>query len=648
MFAPMNSISYSHQLIALAKRLLLLLVFFTLTRLLFFVYNFSAFKGNDFFQILKSFFFGVRFDMSVIYYINLPFILLSLLPFKFTRHNTFQISIKILFVLVNSLLLGLNIIDAGYFAVLKRRSGWDLLLMLFSNPETIGLLVGYILGYWHLVLFWFASILLLIKYYPVMKYYKLLSISNNILRISILSLVSLFILAGGFGVARGLEGKPLRLISANDYVKPKYTPLLINTPFSIVNTMGHQQLKNKEYMPYDEVEKIYSPIKEYKHIEPFKNRNVIIIILESFASEYVFGLKSDTVNFTPFLDSLISSGLICSNSVANSSNSRDAVPAIVAGIPSHKRIDFMGSRYSTNALRSLPIILKENGYQTSFFHGGHNGTMSFDKFSKLAGMDEYFGYDEFIEAQGEEGDDGGWGIYDTDFLNYMALQLDNFKEPFFTTLFTLSSHDPYPIPPKYKNKFPEGPLPILQSVAYTDYALRCFFDSIKHKPWYSNTLFVLVADHTSLSILPEYNTIKNSFSIPILFYAPNDKNLKGEFKGICQQTDIMPTVLDYLNYNKKFVAYGESIFSSDYRMAVNYRSNFNLIDSTYVLVFDEDRTNALYNYRADPLNKSDINHTIEEQAELENHLKAYIQDYEYRMIFNKLADTISISDIMTE
>ena len=80
------------------------------------------------------------------------------------------------------------------------------------------------------------------------------------------------------------------------------------------------------------------------------------------------------------------------------------------------------------------------------------------------------------------------------------------KQPFFSSIFSVSSHHPFALPGKYKNVFPKGDIPILQSMAYTDMALRKFFDNAKTKPWFKNTLFVFTADHATVSNLPQYQT----------------------------------------------------------------------------------------------------------------------------------------------
>ncbi len=114
----MNKIDYIHQVIVLLKRLALIVLVFSLTRLIFFVFNFNEFLPWQGSEVFRSFFAGIRFDLSSIYYFNLVFILLSLLPFAFSRTRQYQQVLKGLFVVVNGLMAGLNLIDVGYFQII--------------------------------------------------------------------------------------------------------------------------------------------------------------------------------------------------------------------------------------------------------------------------------------------------------------------------------------------------------------------------------------------------------------------------------------------------------------------------------------------------------------------------------------------------
>jgi phosphoglycerol transferase MdoB-like AlkP superfamily enzyme len=178
-----------------------------------------------------------------------------------------------------------------------------------------------------------------------------------------------------------------------------------------------------------------------------------------------------------------------------------------------------------NTTNSLSKILRKEGYNTSFFHGAFNGSQNFDQYTRAAEFEKYYGKDEYV---GREAFDGKWGIYDEKFLQFFAKKLSSFKTPFFSTIFTISSHNPYKILDRYKNKFPKGTTIVQESIAYTDYSLKLFFDNAKKQKWYNNTLFVISADHTSADgELDIDKTILGKFHIPILFFDPGNPNLSG-------------------------------------------------------------------------------------------------------------------------
>jgi len=177
--------------------------------------------------------------------------------------------------------------------------------------------------------------------------------------------------------------------------------------------------------------------------------------------------------------------------------------------------------------------------------------MGFDAITHMLSIKRYFGQNEYGR---KEDSDGFWGIPDELFLNYCAKNFGQLKEPFFASVFTLSSHHPYILPEKYENSFQGGPNPLYKCIEYSDFSLREFFREASKQPWYKNTLFVLTADHS----LPsndhrEYITSTGLFSIPVIFHQPNS-NLVGMDSTLVQQIDIFPTVMGYLKYDAPFFA----------------------------------------------------------------------------------------------
>lgn len=212
-----------------------------------------------------------------------------------------------------------------------------------------------------------------------------------------------------------------------------------------------------------------------------------------------------------------------------------------------------------------------------------------------------------------------------------------------STLFTVSSHDPFQIPARYKGKFPKGPLPIYETMGYTDNALRKFFDSVKTKPWFKNTLFVITADHSAtFAHYPQYQTSVGNFSVPILFYAPGDTSMAGtDSTTLVQQIDIMPSVLSYLHYDKPYFGFGKNVFGNPpINFAVNYDGAYQWFNGPYVLQFDGRKTVGLYKYQEDKLLKNNLAGRVPEvQGPMELQVKAFIQQYSNRMLDDRLTVT---------
>jgi phosphoglycerol transferase MdoB-like AlkP superfamily enzyme len=168
--------------------------------------------------------------------------------------------------------------------------------------------------------------------------------------------------------------------------------------------------------------------------------------------------------------------------------------------------------------------------------------------------------------------------------------MDSFREPFVSCILTLSSHSPYDLPKEFNDKFNEQPNAQLRSIAYTDYALEQFFKKVSHNSWYSNTLFVISADHASFSYSPGYYTKTGTFAIPILYFCPNDSLLKRTYESVTQQCDIMPTILDYLHYPLKFESVGSSIFShsKEHFAVMKLQNQYQFFNNEFFINMSED------------------------------------------------------------
>lgn len=627
--------NYSN-LIMLLKRMAALLVIFSFCRILFYAFNHTYFSEVSTGSFLAILWHGIYFDISTVILLNFLYIPLVLLPFPFREKRGYCRFLGGLFMVVNSIAILSNCTDFVYFQFTTKRTTADVFSFFGGGiGNDLGRLLPLFLEeYWYVFLIWIALTWLLVRSYRLagptvsLAWNKKQYIRQS--AVFILGCFAALILYRG-----GFQLRPIGIVNAGEYVDSKNVPLVLNTPFSILKSLEVQGIDPVIYYDNEQtLKKEYDPHHVPRPAGPFKKLNVFVIALESFSKEYVGALNHRGSGYTPFLDSLIGQSLTFVNAFSNGKKSIEGIPSIIASIPTWTDEPYITSRYGSNEVNSLASLLKAKGYNTSFFHGGTDGTMGFDAFAKLVGYDNYYGRREY---NNEKDYDGNWGIWDEEFLQYTANMVNKKQQPFFATLFTLTSHHPYPIPPKYKGKFREGPLEIEKTIGYSDFALRRFFETAEKMPWFSNTLFVLSADHTGISGDPFYTDRVGNYSIPIIYYLPGS-NLKGLDSTVTQQIDIMPSVLDYLNYPDPYFAYGNSVFDTTCaHWALTFNSGrYQLLENYYSLEFTGQKTD-LYYYKTDSLLHHDLSKkepAVKQQ--MENKAKAIIQTYQQSIINNKM------------
>jgi phosphoglycerol transferase MdoB-like AlkP superfamily enzyme len=630
--------------VALAAMLGMLMLLFMTCRIAFYLFNSDFFPGMTIERFGRIAWGGVRFDLTAVLYLNVLFILLMIIPFRFRFRSGYQRTLRVLFLFTNTLGILANVADTVYYRYTLRRTTLSVIRQ-FENEKNIpGLFGQFLLDYWYALVF--AAFLVWIMHRAVSRIRitgpqvtdaRVFYGGGTVLMVLIIGLVVAGI-RGGFGEST----RPITLSNAAQYATvPKDINLVLNTPFALLRTAKTPIVEKAHYFSSDaDAEAIFFPVHYPKDSVPFTPRNVVVIILESFSKEFFGAYNQDAEGgryrgYTPFMDSLIGRSHAFQYSFANGRKSIDAMPSVICSIPAIE-VPFVLSHYSGNRVTSLASLLKEKGYYTAFFHGAPNGSMGFQAFANTCGFDDYFGKDEY----GNDADyDGIWGIWDHKFLEYYADKMGTFKEPFYTNFFSVSSHHPYNLPQEFRDRFTGGELSIYKCIEYTDYALKRFFEKAQTMPWYKNTLFVITADHASAQIrLKEYNTAWGYFSIPVFFFEPGNPPMPME-PQIIQQIDIMPTVLSHLHYDKPYVAFGRDILDRGRRPVA-----FNFLDDTYqsfagsyLLQFDGSKSVGLYDFRNDRLLENNLLLQLPDTVKrMETELKAFVQQYKNRMVDDNL------------
>jgi len=627
----------------LVYRLFLGYLFYFISKVLFTIYNYELLGSVEFLEFFRLYYHSLAFDTSALLYVNLLFILFSILPLYINTSLNFQKFQFYSYFIFNLAAYATNFIDFIYFKYILTRSTINSLESVENEANKLILFTNFLINYWHVFVLFFALATLWIYLYKkvkvvVVKPTKLMPYFGFSL---IAFLVFSTLIVGGI---RGGDFKkstrPINLVDANRHVKSNIqAAIVLNTPFAIIRTVFTNSIKKVNYLPEDVVTDLVKPIKQYSQNEVSKP-NVVLIILESYGKEYVGAFNQNTTiknykSYTPFIDSLAQHSLLFTNAYSNGNKSIHAMSSVLSGIPSFKDA-FTSSPYSNQKIESLVSILEEEGYGTSFFHGAENGSMGFLGYSNILGIDKYFGRDDY---NNDSDFDGFWGIWDEPFLQFTKSKLSEEKQPFMSTIFTVSSHEPYNIPEKYYGTFPEGDIKIHKGIRYTDFALKRFFEESQKEPWFNNTIFVLVADHTNLIHYPEYRKELNLNTIPILFYASNEKYV-GLNNDFAQQIDIFPTILDMIGYQKPFKSWGRSLISENEEpFIIRYSNVYYYFYGSYVVCFDGEKVIGFYEVSDRAMKNNLVNENIEMMHFMERKCKAYIQDYMNSIVDYKLAPT---------
>jgi phosphoglycerol transferase MdoB-like AlkP superfamily enzyme len=632
----------------LIRRFLLLLGAYLLLRVGFYATNRATFQEAEAGAVALAFWHGFRFDVAGLLLLNVPFLLLSLVP---SRARAWQRLVRAVWLLLNGFGVALNLIDTEYFKFIGRRTSNELATIGDDVQRQAGQLV---LNYWYLLIPFGLLLAALWRLYPLPKptaqnpsteprtTKNKPRKTKNALKYAaqVLALAALVVL----GIRGGVQLKPLRTGHAFGQQPAVLGHLALNSTFTFLKSLGAQTTERKQYFqsPVELRQALAARPLPPATSAPIPD-NVVVLLLESFASEYNGVENPGHRGYTPFFDSLAThGGLLFREHYANGRRSIEALPATLAGLPALMDNSFITSSFQTNELHGLGELLGRRGYQTSVFHGAQNGTMGFNTFAGIAGMQQYFGLDEYPGGARSPDFDGHWGIPDVPYLQYFARELGRQPEPFFSTVFTLSAHEPFVVPPPYAGRFPQGTLPIHATVAYSDFALRQFFAAAARQPWYRRTLFVLLADHTSQSNDPAYQNTLGAYKTPLLLFHPGRTLPAANVHRITQQADVPATVLDVLNVPvlpTQLLPFGSSAFdaSTSGRALFLSGGSYFLVHTDFVTELTADNKVRLYPYQTHFLSATPLlNPDPRKLRQYGNELKACVQLFTNGLLDNTL------------
>lgn len=622
----------------LVWNIVLVFVLFSLTRVIFTFTNGTLFGDHltmpYFLHLMVA---GLRFDCTAILYLNCWIILAFLLPLHWKENKKFYKTVKWIFVVINAVGIAANLCDCAYFPFTGRRTTWNVLQEFSNEGNFLTIMLHESMAYWYLFIVFAICVFLLYKGFKAPKHRP-----ENLVKYYVSQIIFLLIAVGlTIGGMRGgftTAVRPITMSNANQYVDHAIDAgIVLNTPFSIFRTIGKKPFAECDYMTAEEAKKLYSPLHEPADSTVFKPMNVVVLIVESF------GKQAMARGYMPFVSSLAEKGLSFEYSYASGRKSIDGMPSVLSSIPSFVEPFFLTPASMNNLSGLAGELSRHKGYTSAFFHGAENGSMGFEAFAKATGFQKYYGRTEYNEDKRYNGDkdfDGTWAIWDEEFLQFYCDKMSEMKQPFMTSVFTASSHPPFAMPERYKEKYPPTEPKVFACIQYSDNALRLFFEKAQKQAWFKNTIFVLTADHTSESVDPEYLTDLGRYKVPIIIYAPGMPELSGVNKErIVSQIDIMPTVLGIIGYDRPYVAFGQDVINTkpEDTYAVNYvpgNGYYQFLQGDWMLQFDGEKVVHAYRFKTDSLQKQDVKSQCPKIYE--QRLKSLVQQYMYRMNHNEL------------
>ncbi len=625
-------------LMLLTFRLLIALLLLSVSRWMIYVFNMPFFQGLTLLEALKLYLVGLRFDLVVLAYLNIPLILYYCLPFRNANHKALQKTIDIIYILANSIAIMLNVIDILYFRFIGK-SVTSELFEFFGNGNvgSGSLAVQIFFDYWYMIVIGLLYVIVLIV---VTRWTKLRHGNDQLTSqwywgqiAGLLVFAFLTIIA----CRGGLQARPINASTALRYTTPQNAPIILNTPFSIIKGASSSSLQEYHFTDHPS----FSPI----HYLDTANRcilpddsipdNLVLIILDSYGQEMSSYYNPCLQHrFTPFLDSLLNNSLTF-DGMANGLRSVESLPALLSGIPSLMDTYFLTSPFRSNDIDGLGTQFKKHGYQTSFFHSGYSNTIDVASFAKRVGFDLYFGRAEYNTTTDREIDSG---YVKVPFLQHAIRIFDTAQTPFASVIFTTSSPrrnlyaECFDLPSESQvwSRFEK-------SVYYTDCALRDFFVQASTKDWYDNTLFVITANHVNAEHYhPKYNNIWGMYKIPVAFFQPKRVTPK-KTSEIAQQTDLNVSILSALGMTDTVFSFGRNVFDSlSTPASISYLNHcYHYSDGKYLIQSDGLKTVGVYRIDTDSLLQNNLVGHIQ-CRDLHDELSERLQEHNNRMIHNLL------------
>jgi phosphoglycerol transferase MdoB-like AlkP superfamily enzyme len=546
------------------------ILFFAIAKVAFLLYHFHLTKTLNGVEVFKVFLYGSRMDASFAAYICIfPFLLFFIksIALKFPVNKIIRVYTFILVIVISFLITAdLELYNAWGFRMDATP------LQYFKSPKEMIATVSSAPLFLLSVIYILVTVLFILIY---KKYFDFF-IDKKQKRFHVADVFfSLFLIVFLFLPIRGGIQK-IPMIISDVYFSEKIFAdhAAINLPwnimFSILNR--HSEQNPFDYFSKEKSEQLTDDlyntgVKKIPHILSVEKPNIIIIILESYTAKWV-GCLGGVPGVTPNLDSIAADGLLFTNIYAAGDRSEKGQVAILSGYPNQAITSIIKTPTKTRQLPSINQTLEKIGYQSSYTYGGELEFANIKSYLINIGIDKLVDKYSFPISERTT----SWGVHDQYVFDRFYKDIQKEKQPFFATMFTLSSHEPYDVPMKPKFAGKDETTLFKNSVYYTDSIIGSFIRRFKTDPLWKNTLIVFVADHGHPLPGHDPNDRPSKFHIPLIF-SGGALTMKGKVNTIGSQTDIATTILDQLHLPENNFKWGKDLLDSSAKQFAFYSFN---------------------------------------------------------------------------
>ncbi|WP_454255293.1 LTA synthase family protein [Pseudomonas sp. Marseille-Q8238] len=645
----------------------LLMVMYSLLRLALLLYNHEQIGTTPASVFAEAFFNGLRFDLRLVVYACAP-LLLSVLSVHAMRARRLHVIWLTLFA---SLTLFLGVSELDFYREFHQRLNSLVFQYLEEDLNTVLSMIWYGFPVVRYLIAWALATLVLAWLF--IRIERSTRPRDGQLASAWYWRVVVFILCLLVAViaARGTlkQGPPLRWGDAYTTDSMFANHLGLNGTLTLVDAAknsfsDHRDHAWKSTLPEDEalkvvrgmllgehdtlvdadkaaVRRIYQP----PQANTLPVRNVVVILMESFAGRWVGALGSDA-NITPNFDRLSKEGLLFKRFFSNGTHTHQGMFATMACFPNLPSFEYlMRTPEGGHQFSGLPQLLSARDYDDVYVYNGNFQWDNQSGFFSNQGMRRFIGREDFVDPVYI---DPTWGVSDQDMFDRGAQELAKMdqQKPFYALLQTLSNHTPYALP----KDLPVEPVTghgsyneHLTAMRYADWALGQFFEKAKQQPYYKNTLFVVLGDHGFVSSkqLTEMDLFR--FNVPLLLIAPGIQDQFGTSREtVGTQVDVVPTIMGRLGGDVQHQCWGRDLLSlpeGDQGTGVIKPSGSDqtvaIIDGGKILIQPKELPARLYEYRLGADAEVKVLQDDPDEAALHKRLEAFLQSATQSLLNNR-------------